>query len=125
MRRLRSHAKARETRKELDVTKMTWIKTDKGVRFEGTDAEFDMWKKEWYDTVPKCRDFQCCHELMSCGINVGCGDCSILSTMSRGCSYICSDVTCIDCVRRSDCKYGNMTLDDIDDVKLTFIDKEV
>ena len=45
-----------------------------------TEEEFKNWKKDWYKRVPKCENFVCCHELMSCGIKIFCGDCSIYDT---------------------------------------------
>lgn len=66
--------------------------------FTGTEAEFEKWKKDWFKTVPKCDDFACCHELMSCGIYVACGSCSLHRTMAAGVAdRICEDVDCSNC----------------------------
>lgn len=68
--------------------------------------EFDSWKQGWYDTIPKCRYFDCCHELMSCGINVLCGDCTIYNTWKNRKSNvnICKTVDCMDCIEKYSCK---------------------
>lgn len=81
-----------------------WVKEEEGIRFDGTKREFNAWVKEWYKTVPKCSKFRCCHELMSCGIAVACGDCSRYETMLKGAGRICNEVSCIDCLSREQCK---------------------
>ena len=68
-------------------------------------VKFERWKKEWYETVPKCKDFTCVHDLMSCGISIICGDCSIYETFKRGnWYYVCQTVSCMDCTKRYTCK---------------------
>ena len=70
-----------------------------------TKTKFEKWKEEWKEKVPKCKDFRCIHEMMSCGITVICGDCSIFRTFQNGLWYIiCDGVNCIDCVERYECK---------------------
>ncbi len=69
-----------------------------------TLSEFEDWKKDWYERVPKCKDFNCCHELMSCGIKIFCGDCSIYSTYSTDKEpRECTTVGCDDCTRKYEC----------------------
>lgn len=92
--------------------------------FTGSKDQFEEWRKHWYETFPKCEDFSCCHELMSCGISLACGDCSIHSTMSGGSAgSVCTDVTCIDCLHRFECKFGEMMIEEIKGKKLKFIKK--
>lgn len=71
--------------------------------------EFEMWKKKWYDTVPRCDDFICCHELTACGVDYLCGDCTIYLTWKHYQEtytdrITCTDVSCDDCLRNYDCK---------------------
>lgn len=70
--------------------------------------DFENWKLKWYDEVPKCRDFVCCHELMSCGIDILCGDCSILDTWKKRIKdpnvYTCTTVYCADCLKKYTCE---------------------
>lgn len=81
-----------------------WKKQGGKLVFVGTPEDFEKWREEWLDAVPKCRKFSCVHELMSCGIHMACGDCSIHDYQSReGCFAICNEVSCIDCVHRYDC----------------------
>lgn len=94
-------------------------------RFVGTSEQFDEWCKQWYREVPECEDFSCCHELMSCGINFGCGDCSIYPTMQTGCSNICTNVDCLDCNMKYECEFGWMSEEDRNGKKLKFKKKEV
>jgi len=77
-----------------------------------TELEFKEWKDDWYKRVPKCKDFICCHELMSCGIKIFCGDCSIYGT------YImdkdpreCATVGCNDCIMKYECKDYKIEID--------------
>ncbi len=74
------------------------------VRWEGTEEEFEEWKRVWKSFVPGCHEFKCVHELMSCGIDVMCGDCSVYSTAERGASRICTEVGCQDCIKHGRCK---------------------
>lgn len=70
-----------------------------------TESEFKEWKKDWYKRVPKCDKFVCCHELMSCGIRIFCGDCSIHSTYERDKDpQECTIVGCDDCMLKYECK---------------------
>lgn len=70
-----------------------------------TESEFKEWKEHWYRKVPKCDKFVCCHELMSCGIKIFCGDCSIYDTYSRDEKPVeCTTVGCDDCMIKHDCK---------------------
>lgn len=70
-----------------------------------TISEFEEWKKDWYEKVPKCKNFVCCHELMSCGIKIFCGDCSIYNTYIRDkCPKECTTVGCDDCIMKYECK---------------------
>lgn len=67
--------------------------------------EFSQWKRNWYDKVPQCRDFSCVHELMSCGIGILCGDCSIYETYVRHENLQeCITVSCNDCMKKYNCK---------------------
>lgn len=70
--------------------------------------KFEEWKLEWYDKVPKCRGFVCCHELMKCGIGILCGDCSIYSTWKNNIGdpniYTCETVYCADCEKKYTCE---------------------
>jgi len=76
------------------------------IQFVGTEEDFEKWKEFWFDTVPKCRDFVCSHDLMSCGIGHACGECSLYETMQRGdACNICTDVGCADCCRKNDCPH--------------------
>ncbi len=73
-----------------------------------TREEFEIWKRKWYNTVPRCTDFVCCHEMTSCGIERQCGDCTIYPTWKffrEGGRehFTCTDVGCIDCLRNHDC----------------------
>jgi hypothetical protein len=68
-----------------------------------TGLEFEKWKEDWYKRVPKCKDFSCCHELMSCGIKIFCGDCSIYDTYAREKDHKeCTIVGCDDCMMKYD-----------------------
>jgi hypothetical protein len=70
-----------------------------------TESEFKEWKADWYKKVPKCDKFVCCHELMSCGIQLFCGDCSIHSTYARDKNpQECTRVGCDDCMLKYECK---------------------
>jgi hypothetical protein len=77
-----------------------------------TESEFKEWKIDWYEKVPKCDKFVCCHELMSCGIKIFCGDCSIYSTYSKDKKpEECTTVGCDDCMVKYECenyKCGNI-----------------
>ncbi len=68
--------------------------------------KFDEWKLNWYDSVPKCRDFVCCHELMSCGIGILCGDCTLYNTWKKNIysAYKCTTVYCADCRNKYTCQ---------------------
>ena len=69
-----------------------------------TEKDFNVWKKQWYNTIPRCKDFRCIHELSSCGINYVCGDCSIWDTFKKGLwDGVCDNVNCVDCMRRHGC----------------------
>lgn len=81
-----------------------WEQRNDKYYFIGSDADWGTWCREWLETVPKCRDFACIHELMRCGIDIACGDCSIPETVRAGCSGICDGVSCIDCVHVQGCK---------------------
>lgn len=73
-----------------------------------TEEEFKEWKEDWYNRIVRCRNFICCHELMSCGIKIFCGDCSIYSTYSNDDSPMeCITVGCDDCMLKYDCKDYN------------------
>lgn len=74
------------------------------------EEEFKDWKKDWYNSVPKCENFVCCHELMSCGIKIFCGDCSIYGTYIKDRDPIeCTTVGCNDCLTKYSCKdYGRI-----------------
>ncbi len=70
-----------------------------------TEKDFSKWKQDWFLSVPKCKDFRCIHELMSCGIVFICGDCSIFETFRKGYwGCVCDFVCCMDCMRRFECK---------------------
>lgn len=70
-----------------------------------TEEKFEKWKEEWKEKVPKCKDFRCVHEMMSCGIYIICGDCSIFRTFQGGLwEAVCENVDCIDCMKRYKCK---------------------
>ena len=70
-----------------------------------TESEFEEWKKDWYTRIPGCEDFVCCHELMSCGIRIFCGDCSIYDTYKKEKNAVeCITVGCDDCVSKYECK---------------------
>ena len=70
-----------------------------------TEEEFKDWKKDWYKRVPGCENFVCCHELMSCGIKIFCGDCSIYDTYTRDSNpRECDIVGCDDCFIKYECK---------------------
>jgi hypothetical protein len=74
------------------------------VRFVGTEAEFEEWRNEWKQKYAPCMEFGCVHELMSCGINVACGECSIHKTMITGqADYICDNISCADCYKNYEC----------------------
>ena len=79
-----------------------------------TISEFEEWKKDWYERVPKCNKFVCCHELMSCGIKIFCGDCSIYSTYSIDKEpQECTTVGCDDCMIKYICdNYKSRDLDE-------------
>ena len=70
-----------------------------------TEEEFKEWKKDWYKRVPKCENFVCCHELMSCGIKIFCGDCSIHGVYAMDKNPMeCDTVGCDDCFIKYECK---------------------
>lgn len=70
-----------------------------------TKEEFLLWKENWFDVVPHCRNFSCVHDLMSCGIKILCGDCSIYETYARQKNpQECTTVSCIDCMKKNNCK---------------------
>lgn len=74
------------------------------MKLEMTISEFEEWKKDWYERVPKCNKFVCCHELMSCGIKIFCGDCSIYGTYKRDKEpRECTTVSCDDCMLKYEC----------------------
>ena len=75
-----------------------------------TEDQFKEWKKDWYKRVPGCENFVCCHELMSCGIKIFCGDCSIYDTYIRDKHpRECTMVGCDDCFMKYECKdYENV-----------------
>lgn len=92
------------------------------LRFTGTADEFEDWRKSWYQIVPRCPDFSCCHELMSCGIGHACGDASLHYTMTRGAaSDICTDAECIDCTSRHQCIFGLLEPDKRKEYSLSFV----
>ncbi len=69
-----------------------------------TESEFNEWKKDWYQRIPKCEEFLCCHELMSCGIKILCGDCSIYETYRKASNLKeCITVGCNDCMLKYKC----------------------
>ncbi len=67
---------------------------------------YEKWKQSWYDAVPKCKDFICSHELMSCGIDTLCGYCTIYETWRKNKpnAYICTTIDCMDCEMKYECK---------------------
>ena len=70
-----------------------------------TKEEFQEWIDKWFLRVPKCKDFACCHELMSCAIYPLCGCGSIYETYSRQKSpEECTTVDCADCMLKYECK---------------------
>lgn len=70
-----------------------------------TKEEFQEWKKSWFDRIPKCQDFACCHELMSCAIYPLCGCGSIYETYTiQKSPEECNTVGCIDCMLKCECK---------------------
>jgi hypothetical protein len=74
------------------------------IRFEGTPEEFEEWRKEWKQKYAPCLEFGCVHELMSCGIHVACGECSIHRTMVSGNADRICEVDCADCYKNYECK---------------------
>jgi len=108
-----------------DTLTKHWEKRGDHIVFTGSEPEFNEWIELWLDTVPKCRDFACCHELMSCGIMVACS-CSIYPTMAHAhgnVCYICGDVYCVDCMNRHDCRFGLLTLEELETVPKLWYDK--
>jgi len=103
----------------------SWTKEEDSIRWVGTPEQFDEWRKQWKKEIPKCEDFYCCHELMSCGIHHACGDCSIYTTMARGTGDICTNVDCIDCAQKYRCKYGHQSREQNEKEKLKFIEYPV
>jgi len=70
-----------------------------------TEEEFKEWKKDWYNRIIGCENFACCHELMSCGIKIFCGDCSIYHTYTNDKNpRECDTVGCNDCFLKYECK---------------------
>ncbi len=70
-----------------------------------SEKDFSKWKHDWFLSVPKCKDFRCVHEIMSCGIGRICGACSIYETFRKGYwETVCDSVDCIDCMKRYNCK---------------------
>ncbi len=70
-----------------------------------TEGEFKEWKKDWYNRIVRCENFVCCHELMSCGIKIFCGDCSIYCTYMRDDDPMeCTTVGCNDCINKYECR---------------------
>ncbi len=75
-----------------------------GAQYMSTREEFLEWKKNWYEKIPKCKDFVCCHELTSCGVELLCGDCSIYETWDKMYDKItCIDTNCMDCMLKHEC----------------------
>ena len=75
------------------------------IRFVGMEEDFRKWRIEWKKKYAPCMEFACIHELMSCGINVACGECSIWPTMIAGnADRICEEIDCADCYLNYECK---------------------
>ncbi len=72
-----------------------------------TQEAFKQWKRWWFETVPQCHTFVCCHELTTCGVELQCGDCTIYPTwkfFGEGREHFtCTDVDCSDCLRNHEC----------------------
>lgn len=69
------------------------------------EKQFEEWRQGWFDRIPKCSSFICCHELTSCCVDWLCPCGSIYSTYKsqkdpRECEY----VSCMDCVEKYECK---------------------
>lgn len=91
----------------LEAKEITLIKSrvDKHIKSKMTKEEFSQWKKDWFIRIPQCKDFSCVHELMSCGINILCGDCSIYGTyIGQSKPRECTTVSCIDCMKKYECQ---------------------
>lgn len=70
-----------------------------------TEKDFNIWKLSWLTRVPKCLEFACCHELMSCAIRPLCACGSIYTTYkSQLDPEECTNVGCQDCLKRYTCK---------------------
>lgn len=68
------------------------------------EKQFNKWKRKWFDEVPKCRSFVCCHELTSCAIRPLCGCGSIYETYRQQTNpEECLTVTCEDCIKKYTC----------------------
>ncbi len=79
-----------------------------------TRAEFESWKKEWFERVAGCKEFACVHELSSCAIKPLCGCGSIYETYIKQETPIeCLEVTCKDCFLKHECKKTKEELWDI------------
>jgi len=80
------------------------------LRFTGDIDRFEAWRRKWFRLVPRCDDFDCVHDSMTCGIGHACGDCSKYETMyNDGCMDICTSVGCADCLRKHECEFGKLT----------------
>ena len=88
-----------------ELTKRWSPGVDGVLTFQGTEKDFEDWKKLWKQIVVHCEDFHCCHELMSCGYYIGCGDCTSYrgATERSNVHGICNSVSCIDCTQKSTC----------------------
>ena len=70
-----------------------------------TKEQFEIWKKFWFERIPKCKDFVCCHEMTSCAINFLCGCGSIYETYSKQKHpRECTTVGCADCMLKYECE---------------------
>jgi hypothetical protein len=101
--------------------KDNWEEIEYGIRWIGTNKEFEEWLRLWRIMVPKCIDFICCHDSDSCCINFAC-DGSMVSTMRRGTSCICESVNCIDCLKKYHCKHGHQSQEQNEKESLKFIE---
>ena len=69
-----------------------------------TKGEFLDWKKKWFDKVPGCKDFACCHELMTCAVKPLCGFSIYESYINQEIPLECLEVSCKDCFLIHECK---------------------